>query len=173
MLPMAYKEENPRELDRDLEAIRKEVAALDAEREDSDAQDQTAYARLMAAKAQRFQKTVDLLEETYRHLSELNMTWRRAIFCGEMKCDADADRNLRSLFAQVGMLCEHMKEKANYYERHGVGSQSHFAVLDQRSQDARQTYLAWQTPKLSASPALRTLYVSGDELVKARALFSK
>ena len=173
MLPMVYKQENPRELGKDLEAIRKEMVALEAEQQDCDAKDQVAYERLMADKARRFEMTLESLANGYLHVCEANKLWRKAIFCGELLLDADAERNYRSMFAEVGLLCDHMKEKAQYYERHGADFQGSLELLEQCSRDARQTYLTWVSPRLSTSPALRTLYVSGDELAKARALFAK
>ena len=173
MLPMAYKQETPHNLGDDLEAIRKEMIALEAERQHRDAEDQTAYTQLMADKARRFEKTLESLANGYVHVCEATKSWRKAIFCGELELDAAAERIFRSMVAEVGLLCDHMKEKAQYYERHGADFQGRLEILEQCSRDARQTYLTWQSPKLSASPALRTLYVSGDELVKARALFSK
>lgn len=173
MLPMAYKQESPRELDQNLEAIRKEVAALEAEREDRDAEDQAAYMRLMADKALRFKKTLDSLTEAYFHICEANNWWRKGISRGEITLSVEAESRFRSLFTVWGMLCNHVREKAEYYERHGSDFQEALSALAQSAQDARQRYLTWESPKLSASPALRTLYVSGDELAKARALFAK
>ena len=127
----------------------------------------------MAEQAQRFDVHFNLFLAVYEKIRELNRLWRRNVFRGDEPFSPEMDASLRGLFAVWCLLSDPIREKAEYFERHGANFNQSFSRLAEYTREAKQTYRTWESPALSSSPALRTLKIAKEDLAWARSLFAK
>ncbi len=158
-------------LDEEMENIRRSVVS--SENEADRPKSRSGYAQEMIEKSVEFNGQFQLFLAIFDRIRELNGDWRKNVFRGDELFSATTDANVRSLFALWSFLSDPIRERAEYFERHGATFKDAFSRLAEYAREAKQALRTWESPAPSSAPALRTHKVAQGDLNWARSLFAQ
>ena len=155
-------------LDRDMEAARRNVFALDVAERENQRDDFEVWLR---GKTGEFASALRSYLEVYDHIRELDDGWRTQVLRGVEAFDPATDREIRGLYGIWVAISEMFEEKAVYFRRHGGAFDAESDAIERNKLEAFGLLRAWKCPTLSASPSFRAASLSAETTAHVRELF--
>jgi hypothetical protein len=156
---------DPQLLDRDLEAARREFAAM--ERDEGRTDKRVAVAQ----KAGKFRGPLALFLGVYPLIREADDAWRRSVFQARQPFDANTDEAVRKLYAVWLGYSRMFVEEAEYLGRRGADFEDDLVRLGKYVREAANLLRSWEPPTPSLGPSFRTPPLSAETTARLRAMF--
>ena len=125
--------------------------------------DAPEFSRLLAEKSGVFRLWLRTYLGLLPLLEQLEGRWRLGVFRGEVGFDPGQDADIRGLFEIYSQLSDPMRQRMEFYARHGLDIQPDAEELARCTRRVHQVLTAWQPATLATSKALRIRYVSAEE----------
>ena len=125
--------------------------------------DAPEFSRLLAEKSGVFHLRI----KTYLGLFWAPRTTRGPLADGRLPCgvgfDPGQEADIRGLFELCSLLSDPMRQRMEFYARHGLDIQSEAEELVRCTRRVHQVLTSWQPATVTKSKALRIRYVNREE----------
>lgn len=154
-----------RRFDERLEAVRRELMVPQGVDETQD-----SFRMELAGRAERFRASVAEFLDNHQSCMAEEKEWRRRVFLGEEKFNADADAAYRALRALHIQVAEWSAERAEFLGRHGHDCSELLPGLARIAVESKAALRDWTPPALSMSPGMRTKVLTPESAERFKAV---